>query len=348
MFTGFFSKSSIYALEFDDSAGSLVLLANNTVSSSDPKWIALDAQKRNIYATTTGGFHSYSLNRTDFSLNLESAISNPNESCSNSNFITASHVEPYPVYGVPYTTGCDALAMHVDDSGSISGIFGNLTYNADCGIHGLALSADGNFVYSAADAGNAVWAHGVDAHADTVTELQYIAAPSSSNPRHLAVHPNSAFVFVVYEEACQLAVFRRDEMTGTLLDTNITYPLIPASFTNTSSYWADEVTILDTTVTPRYLIAATRSHDETKKGYVTAFSLDPETGAIVEQLFITETTGSGGNANSVSVATYNEDYFAITDSGDDFIEVWRIDGASASPVAHLDLDGQPANVVWFN
>jgi hypothetical protein len=85
---------------------------------------------------------------------------------------------------------------------------------------------------------------------------------------------------------------------------------------------------------------------------VTAFSLD-DTGAISQQLFLTPTTGSGGAANSVSPAPFDEDYFAITDSGSDFVEVWKInatstDNVTVSPVAHLDLDNGPANIVWYN
>ncbi|KAH0427966.1 carboxy-muconate cyclase [Colletotrichum camelliae] len=342
LFSGFSSKSAIYALEFDDKAGSLALVKNNTIASSDPMWIALDAGKKSLYATSTGEFHSYSLNALDYSLTFINSISHPNDNCTNSNFVMVSTVEPYPVYGVPYTVGCPALAMNVDNSGALSDIFGNLMYNSTCGIHGMSLTGDGKFVYSAADAGKAVWTHSVDAVDGTVTELQYLAAPSDSDPRHLAVHPNGNLVYVVYEAACKLAVYSRDQATGMLTDTNTTYPLIPESFTNTSSYWADEVTILDTTTSPKYLIAATRSHDETKKGYVSEFSLDPTTGAIAQQLFLSETTGSGGNANSVSVAAFDDSYFAITDSGDDFVEVWRINGTSAAPVAHLDLDGQPA------
>ncbi|CAK7200286.1 hypothetical protein SEUCBS139899_002977 [Sporothrix eucalyptigena] len=102
---------------------------------------------------------------------------------------------------------------------------------------------------------------------------------------------------------------------------------------------------LSTSSSPCYLTASTRSHSDDEEGYVTSFSLDAETGVIVEQLHLTESTGSGGNANSVSVATFNGEYFAITDSDSEFMEIWRINSTSAGPVAHLDLDGQPANVV---
>jgi carboxy-cis,cis-muconate cyclase len=90
---------------------------------------------------------------------------------------------------------------------------------------------------------------------------------------------------------------------------------------------------------------------------VTAFSLDSVSGAVKEQLSLLPTTGSGGTANSVSPALFNENYFAITDSQDSFVEVWKLETIaarnknratqSAKVVAHLDLYGGPANVVWY-
>lgn len=87
-------------------------------------------------------------------------------------------------------------------------------------------------------------------------------------------------------------------------------------------------------------------------GYVSAFALDGETGAITEQLFLLPTTNSGGSANAVSPAPFSEDYFAITDSGSNFLEIWKMNATSsettAAPVAHLALQSGPANVVWYS
>lgn len=121
-------------------------------------------------------------------------------------------------------------------------------------------------------------------------------------------------------------------------------------FTNTSSYWADEVIFSSlTSDTPKYLFAATRSMTSTLPGYVSAFSLDADTGAIAEQLFLLPTTGSGGAANSVGPTTFSEEYFTIPDSQDNFVEMWKIsaDGRSAAAVAHVDLEAGPANVVML-
>jgi len=122
---------------------------------------------------------------------------------------------------------------------------------------------------------------------------------------------------------------------------------------NTSSYWADEVQFsVNSSGTPSYMYAATRSKTTTIPGYVSAFSIDTETGAIKEQLFLTETTGSGGSANSVTAAPFGEEYFAITDSGSSFVEIWQItvDGTSGTgkAIAHLDLDSGPSDVVFFD
>lgn len=121
-------------------------------------------------------------------------------------------------------------------------------------------------------------------------------------------------------------------------------------FTNTTDYFADEVVVSSkNTTSPKYLYASTRSFT-TAPGYVTAWHLDPDTGAITSTAFQLPTTGTGGGANAVVPATFNEDYFSITDSAADFVEVWKVaeDGSSASAVGHVDLDNGPANAVWYN
>lgn len=103
---------------------------------------------------------------------------------------------------------------------------------------------------------------------------------------------------------------------------------------------------------PKYLVASTRSRETSAPGYVSVFSLDPMTGSILEQLFLLPTTVSGGAANAVSPAKFSEEYFAITDSAANFVEVWKIEtesgNSTASVVSHVDLDSGPANVVWLN
>ncbi|KAJ4286851.1 hypothetical protein N0V90_013104 [Kalmusia sp. IMI 367209] len=295
--------------------------------------------------------------------------------CQNANFIAAGSIDPYTVFGVAYSTGCSAQAVTVDTSGALQSVAANLTYNGTSGVlvtfehaatrplltsnlkirHGLDLSPDNKFMYSADDMGNSVWTHSYDSTTETAQNLQRLIAPSGANPRHLAVHPNGEWVYVVYEEANSLAVYARDNESGLLTDMNSTYSLLPAGFTNTSSYWADEALFSipstnSSSLSPKYIITGTRSRSTSALGYVSVFALDATSGVITEQLFLGPTTASGGSANAVAPALFSEQYFAITDSGSNFVEVWKIneDGKSAAAVAHLSLGIGPANVVWLD
>lgn len=124
-----------------------------------------------------------------------------------------------------------------------------------------------------------------------------------------------------------------------------------AGYTNSSSYWADEILVSSTTTSsPKYLYAATRSRTTNVPGYVSAFALDADTGAITEQLFLLPTTNSGGSSNSVGPAGFSEEYFTMPDSGSNFIEVWKMtaNASGADVVAHLDMATGPANAVWYS
>ncbi|KAF5587005.1 carboxy-cis cis-muconate cyclase [Fusarium subglutinans] len=338
LFSGFFSGSTIAGIEFDDEALSLNLVKNiSAVSDDGSKWIALDAHKQNLYVGTTGYLQSYKIAK-DLGLTYKSNVSLSSD-CNNANFITASSKSLFTVFGTPYGGGCPTVAISVDKTGTLQKSFANATYNSKGGVHGTSLSPKNDFLYSADDMGNAVWVHSYDRENGKVEEVQYLAAEEGSNPRHLTDHPNGKWVYVVYEEANSIAAYKRDTKTGKLEFRNET-------FTNSSSYWADEVLLFTSAEgsSPKYLLAATRSRKTGVPGYVSAFSLDAKTGGIKEQMFLQETTNSGGSANAVSPASFSEDFFAITDSGSNFIEIWKIKDKSASAVAHLDLENGPANV----
>lgn len=285
------------------------------------------------------------------SLTYQSNVSTPS-GCTNANFISVATESPYQVFGTPYGGACPSIIISVDDAGTLGSVTGIVTYDSSAGIHGSDLSADNKFFYSADDIGNGVWSHSYDSTTGTAEKLQHLEAAEGSDPRHITVHPNGGWAFAVYEAASSTASYSRDTTTGLLTFTNTTYSLLPTGYTNQTSYWAGELLLSGngTSTSPKYLLAATRSRTVGIPGYVSAFALDAETGAITSQLFLEETTNSGGSANAVSPAKWDESIFAITDSGSNFMEVWKIaeDGASAAAVAHVDLEQGPANAVWFS
>lgn len=187
--------------------------------------IDIQSRKQNLYVATTGYFQGYTIG-DDLSLTYTNNVSLSSD-CPNANYVVASSVSPYTVFGTPYSTGCSSLAISVDDSGALQSVLANATYDSASGVHGSDVSPDGDFFYSADDMGNGVWVHAVDETAGTVEEVQHLDADDGSDPRHLAVHPNGDWVYVVYEAASSIAVYSRDNSTGLLTFTNTTYSLLP-------------------------------------------------------------------------------------------------------------------------
>lgn len=121
------------------------------------------------------------------------------------------------------------MGMSVDESGTLQSIVTEAKYGASSSVHGTDLNAENNLVYTADLGENGVWVHSYDSETDNTTEVQFIAAATSSEPRHLVVHPNQKWVYVVLQGTSQVSVLSRDTTTGLLTDTNITYSIIPDS-----------------------------------------------------------------------------------------------------------------------
>lgn len=101
---------------------------------------------------------------------------------------------------------------------------------------------------------------------------------------------------------------------------------------------------------PKYLFATVRCRSSSEFGFVAAFSLDNTTGSIKDSLFILPTTGSGGASNSITPASFSEEYFAIADAQSNLVEVWKLgkEATTAAVVTHLDVPDSPANLVWID
>lgn len=256
LFAGFLeSGDTIVGLEFDDATNTLTLTKNiSAPGSAGQAWITLDvrqleakeldhmsnwveilgsintnlqSRKQNLYVLASDAFQSYSIT-DDLSLSLQSNVSYPSECIDPfSGFISPSDASPYTVWGASWGTNCSGLGMSVDESGTLQSIIAEAKYTADSAVHGTDLNNENNLLYSADLGGNGVWVHSYDSKTNNVTELQFLAAPSSSAPRHLAVHPNQKWVYVLYQTSNVVGVFSRDTTTGLLTDTNTTYSVIP-------------------------------------------------------------------------------------------------------------------------
>ncbi|OJD28909.1 carboxy-muconate cyclase [Diplodia corticola] len=350
LLVGTFSGAHLYAVAFDDQTHALSLAANLTAHAAHA-WIALSHDKSVLYGVEDGGWTSYSIDSAT-AVTHTATLPLTGANCSNdrSIFVVAAREPPYNVYGDPF--GDCANVLSVDEAGALEAVAQNVTYTAGTsGVHGMALSVDGRFVYAADDSGNAVWTHSVDEATGLLTEVSRLEAPSEgANPRHAAVHPKGGYLYVVLEEANKLAQYKLDTETGLPVFENVTYPLIPESelATNVANYWSDDVAVA---ASGDFLWASARSRDETKPGYISGYTLS-STGAILKQVFLTNTTTSGGSANAVTPAPFGNEFVALTDTQEEFLQVWKRDanGSIAEVVARLDLQdgGCCANAVWLD
>ncbi|KAK8169837.1 hypothetical protein IWX90DRAFT_485728 [Phyllosticta citrichinensis] len=245
LFAGTFGGSYLYALEFDDEAASLTLTANITAAGPHP-WISLSHDKKALYATDDGSWHSYSVLNNGSSPNLKHSASVPiSGDCQSDRgiHIIGSTVPPYNVYADPF--GDCANVVSVDGrTGALFAVAQNVSYmSGSSGVHGLALHPSGKYLYSADDSGNAVWTHSIANGTGLLDLVAKTDAPSTgANPRHAAVHPLGGFLYVVLEESNELAQYRIDQASGKPNFSDVTYPLI-ADGLDDSLYWSDGVAV---------------------------------------------------------------------------------------------------------
>ncbi|OCL08034.1 3-carboxy-cis,cis-mucoante lactonizing enzyme [Glonium stellatum] len=261
----------------------------------------------------------------------------------------ASPKSPYAVYGTTFggSAYCGTV-MSVAPNGTLSNVEQDYVYSTSSGVHGLALSPDQRFLYSADDSGNAVWTHRVNQTTGALTYVAKLPGPATgADPRHVAVHPSGKYMYVVLEGSNELGIYEIDVATGIPTFTNTTYPLIPEGISN-SAYWSDEVAFA---LSGTFLWATSRARSTNSTGYISTISLSPD-GAPVRQLLLEPTASGGGTANSIAPAFFSDEWAALTDSSVGFVQVWRAaaNGSSAKAVATVQINdgGCCANAIWYD
>ncbi|KAJ4385605.1 hypothetical protein N0V93_010034 [Gnomoniopsis smithogilvyi] len=354
LIVGTFGTPFLYTVEFDDEALTLQQTANTSVPIAS-SWISLNHDKSTLYGTAykSNGFLSYSLANGTSLTNTAWVPAGGN--CTGSPiFQVADTNPPYAVYGCynGANSGCGSV-MSVDDTGALVETIQNYTNDADSAVHGTAISPGSKFLFSADDAGNQLWAHSIDSTTGEVTFISKMDGPSEgADPRHVAVHPNGTYLYVLLEGSSEVAQYTYDATTGVPTFSNVAFSLLPSASYNTSLYWADEVAL---SPSGKYLWATNRGRSAGTLGYISVFTLADD-GAIAEQKFLLETTNSGGAANAVAPSPFSDRFVALTDSEVGFVEIWELseDASSAAVVAHLDVidntsgKGCCANAVWYS
>ncbi|KAI0147224.1 carboxy-cis,cis-muconate cyclase [Xylariaceae sp. FL1272] len=348
MIVGTFSTHALYTVEYDDEARSLALVANNSVQHAS-SWLTLSSDHKTLYGTDFKGpdqvFVSYNI--TDpCNIGHEVALAAGTDCVGSSSiFVNALQEPPYTVYGNFYygTAWCSSV-MAVDEDGSLNHVVQEYVYETGSAVHGTAITWDSKYLLSADTTGNHIWTHEIDSQTGELSYVDVYNASSEENgPRHITIRPGPGDVriYVVYEESSNVGVGTLAGNGSITMDSF--YPVLPEGL-DPADYWADEVSLAEGV---SILWATNRARDNAQKGYISALELKDD-GTVAKQLFLVETSTSGGFANSVAATKFDDSLAALTDNSTGFVEIWDTTG---SVVAHLDIDdgqGCCANAVWLN
>jgi len=99
----------------------------------------------------------------------------------------------------------------------------------------------------------------------------------------------------------------------------------------------------------KYLFATSRSNAHDLTGYIAAFALGPK-GNIERQICLNPTPTSGGHSNAVSPCDWSDEWLALTDDQNGWIEIYRWKDEFLGRVAHCDVKepGFGMNAIWYD
>lgn len=124
------------------------------------------------------------------------------------------------------------MSLSIDETGTLKDVADSWFYENASAVHGMALSQRGDqqLLYSADWGEDTLWTHRIDNATGNVQEVGSLTMPTAGiHPRHLTVHPNGTYVYVVMEAGNELVQFSLGEKYGNAVEDTASYSLIPTS-----------------------------------------------------------------------------------------------------------------------
>jgi carboxy-cis,cis-muconate cyclase len=381
---------AIFTVEFDDEALTLKLVQRTEIPHDEPiSWMTFDHARKTIYGASMKKWASYSVepaepgtppvikqtashpmthDRTSFSSALSALKITSNTlpltaqaSLATTNtraiFLLAAQKPPYCVYGNPFYDHAGSGSVYsVNETGALASNIQNFELLPHSGIHGSVFDPAEEYLYSADLRANKIWTH---RKSPSSGKLELVEAEGSAgscldapdpgdHPRWVEISASGKYLFVLMEHSNRLAQYVIDERTHLPVFTGHTYPLLPPGLAEkTGKKYRSDVVFRSSS--GRHLFASARSNHDDVTGYISAFRLS-DVGDIESQLFIMPTPTSGGHSNAVAPCPWSDEWLALTDDQEGFVEVYRWHGEHLGRVAHLDLKepGAAMNAIWYD
>lgn len=180
-----------------------------------------------------------------------------------------------------------------------------------------------------------------------LTLVGSVDAPApNDHPRWVEISPNGAYLYALCEGGNRLLQYLIDPATHMPIWTRQSWPLVPPGMMdiNPQMYRSD---VVFTSSSGKYLFATARSNSPKLTGYIAAFKLGAE-GQIERQICLNPTPTSGGHSNAVSPCPWSDEWVALCDDEQGFVEIYRWHEEFLGRVAHLDIKepGFGMNAIW--
>ncbi|KAI0467497.1 3-carboxy-cis,cis-mucoante lactonizing enzyme [Xylaria cf. heliscus] len=346
---------AIFTVAFDDEKLTLELVKRTEIPHDEPiSWMTFDHAKKNIYGAAMKKWSSFAVKSATEIVHEASHPMNhdPQASLATTNtraiFLLAAKQPPYAVYCNPfYKHAGHGSVFSTSSSGTLADNIQNYAYQPDTGIHGMVFDPTETYLYSADLKANRLWVH-KKAASGTLELVGSVDAPDAGDhPRWVAMHPSGQYLYALMEAGNRLCEYVIDGATHMPVYTHHSYPLIPPGVPHHDTMYRSDVCALSRS--GRYLFASSRANSFDVQGYVAAFRLR-DCGSIETQICLNPTPTSGGHSNAVAPCDWSDEWLAITDDQEGWVEIYRWRDEFLGRVARCRIPepGFGMNAIWYD
>lgn len=241
-------SQGIYAFSFDRKTGKLTQVGA-TSNDRSPSFLALHPSKRFLYSVNessdgANGVSAYAIDAKSGALTLLNRASSEGGGPCHVSVDRTGRLAFISAYG-----GGTFAAIPIGADGKLGATAFRMKYEGGNPsnprqdaphIHSATVSPDNRFVYVADLGTDRVYIYAIDAKRQRIAPAAtpFATVRTGSGPRHMAIHPNGRYAYLVAELASSVVAFSRDPKTGALTVLQERVGTLPADF-STSNTSAD-------------------------------------------------------------------------------------------------------------
>jgi carboxy-cis,cis-muconate cyclase len=265
-------------------------------------------------------------------------------------FLLAAQKPPYGVYCNPfYSHAGHGSVFSVSSSGALQDNVQNYEYQENTGIHGMVFDPTETYLYSADLKANKLWVHRKKSPESPEVDLVgSVDCPDErDHPRWVAMHPSGNYLYALMEKGNCIREYLIDPASRLPVYTHRHFPLIPPGIPDRWTQYRADVCALSHS--GKYLFASSRANSFDLTGYVSAFALS-DSGVMERQICLNPTPTSGGHSNAVAPSDWTDEWVAITDDQEGWLEIYRWQDEFLARVARCRVPepGFGMNAIWYD